>query len=202
MPALWGESYEEVPVTPSTKVFAFRRWHGTSHVVGLLNLSSSPQEAALSLPLERMHLDTSRTYVLTDLLSGEVFDVTVASLGSLKVSMSPVTTRVFVLDTTAVVTRVPMAERGAGVPCVRLLQNYPNPFNGTTTIEFELRDRVWVDLQVYNVLGSRVMTLIQGECLPGRHWVPFDGERLPSGTYLCRLKAGGTESVRKIILLR
>ena len=71
----------------------------------------------------------------------------------------------------------------------RLEQNYPNPFNPTTVISFQLPVSSWVKLAVYDVLGRVVATLVDERVATGAHTVGFDGSRLVSGTYFCRLAA-------------
>ncbi len=83
-----------------------------------------------------------------------------------------------------------------------LRQNYPNPFNPSTTIEYGLGRRQHVRLLVYNELGQRVATLVDGAEEAGVHSVRFDGSRLASGVYFCRLSAGNQILTTKLILLR
>ena len=71
---------------------------------------------------------------------------------------------------------------------IRLNQNYPNPFNSATTISFEISEPAFVTLEVYNLLGRKIETLIQKRLEPGVHLISFDASGLPSGEYLVRLK--------------
>lgn len=81
-------------------------------------------------------------------------------------------------------------------------QNYPNPFNPTTEIRYTLAVSTRVKLQVYDLLGQRVATLVDAVQQPGVHSVRFDAQDLPSGTYLYRLEAEGFGSIKKMVLLR
>ncbi len=105
-----------------------------------------------------------------------------------------------------------------------LFQNYPNPFNSTTVIRYSLPgDRssptnlkglaeggsraratstIHVRLEVYNILGQRVATLVDEKQTPGYKMVTWDAAGMASGIYFSRLKAGGFTSVRKMILLK
>ena len=83
-----------------------------------------------------------------------------------------------------------------------LEQNYPNPFNPTTVIQYDLPQGSNVLLVVYNSLGERVATLVDGPQSAGVHEVSFNGNALASGMYLYRLRAGSYQETRKMILVR
>ena len=69
-----------------------------------------------------------------------------------------------------------------------LEQNYPNPFNPTTTIRFQIPDDGIVSLNIYNILGQEVVTLLQNEELEeGEHEIQFDASKLSSGVYFYRI---------------
>lgn len=97
-------------------------------------------------------------------------------------------------------------------PNVRLLperysldQNYPNPFNGRTTISFTISGttrKQQVTLTLYNVLGQKVVTLLDEKRAPGRYQVSLAGERLSSGLYFYVLQAGPFRAARKLLLLK
>ncbi|HTR99651.1 MAG TPA: LamG-like jellyroll fold domain-containing protein, partial [Bacteroidota bacterium] len=92
---------------------------------------------------------------------------------------------------------------GTQIPgALTLNQNYPNPFNPSTTIRYGLPARSVVSLIVYNVLGQAVALLVDGEQESGYHEVRFDGSKLASGVYLCRLQAGSDVQTRKLLLLK
>jgi endoglucanase len=85
---------------------------------------------------------------------------------------------------------------------IRLEQNFPNPFNPTTTIQFSIVDRQSTSVRVYDMLGRNVATLVDGMVNPGNYSVAFDGSRLASGVYLCRLSAGSAQSSIKLVMLK
>ena len=84
----------------------------------------------------------------------------------------------------------------------KLHQNYPNPFNPTTTISYELTERAQVNLQVYNILGQKIISMDMGEQLPGSHVVTLDASGFSSGLYFYRLNAGSRSSTRKMLLIK
>jgi len=88
-----------------------------------------------------------------------------------------------------------------------LQQNYPNPFNPKTTINFSLPSNDFVDLSIFNSLGQRVATLIQGYQSSGWKTVSWEGVddngvRIPSGVYFYCLTSKQYSSTRKMILLQ
>ncbi|HTY58741.1 MAG TPA: T9SS type A sorting domain-containing protein [Bacteroidota bacterium] len=87
-------------------------------------------------------------------------------------------------------------------PDYRLGQNYPNPFNPATTITFNLPSRGAVSLAVYDVLGRRVATLVDGNLPAGAHTAVWDGRSCATGVYFYRLRAEGFAQTKKMLLLR
>jgi hypothetical protein len=91
----------------------------------------------------------------------------------------------------------------------RLYQNSPNPFNEGTNISFALRGhhRQRVSLEIYNVRGQKVDTLLDQHLPPGQHTLRWDGRDqynrpFASGLYLCRLRAGQHTEIVKMMLSR
>lgn len=96
----------------------------------------------------------------------------------------------------------PVRDRHRAANEFRLNQNYPNPFNPSTTIQYELSERVFVELSVYDVLGRKVKTLVREFKYPGIHEARLEGGDLPSGIYIYRLTAGGNVLARKAMLIK
>jgi hypothetical protein len=121
-------------------------------------------------------------------------------------------------NTTSVLTDLPV-ELNAIPKKFQLMQNYPNPFNPSTKITFTIptppsppeadshlakgRNEVgFVSLNVYDVLGNEVATLVNEEKPAGLHEVTWDSANAPSGVYFCRLRAGNSIETKKMMLLR
>ncbi len=85
--------------------------------------------------------------------------------------------------------------------CVRLYQNYPNPFNPTTEIRYVLPADCWVKLEIYNLLGQKVTTLVDQSQRVGSHQVPWQAE-VASGVYFCRIQAGEYAVTKKMVLMK
>ena len=83
-----------------------------------------------------------------------------------------------------------------------LSQNYPNPFNPTTKIKFSIVNSVDVKLVVYDIMGREVQTLVNERLQTGTYEVAFDGSKLNSGIYFCKLTTNGFFEVKKMLLLK
>lgn len=91
----------------------------------------------------------------------------------------------------------------AAIPDVYFLAPpYPNPFNPTTQLQFGLPEDSHVRIEVYNILGSRVTTLIDKNLPAGFHSVTWDAPGIASGLYLVQMKAGGYVHTKKAFLLK
>jgi hypothetical protein len=91
---------------------------------------------------------------------------------------------------------------GAVPVAFELLQNYPNPFNPTTTINFSLKNTSVVKLTVYNLLGQKIATLVNGQKAAGNYSVPFNAARYSSGVYFYRLETSEFTAQKKMVLLK
>ena len=99
------------------------------------------------------------------------------------------------------VSAMPSAESGV-ISDYALSQNYPNPFNPTTEIAYAVKDAGWVRLNVYNIAGERVATVVDAAMPRGRYRVTFDASQLSSGLYLYRLDVNGFSSGKKMLLIK
>ncbi|MCD6165573.1 hypothetical protein J7K19_02540 [bacterium] len=98
--------------------------------------------------------------------------------------------------------------------CFKLSQNYPNPFNPNTQIDYALPKASHVVIEIYNLAGQKIVTLVDGDVLPGSYSVCWNGQdrhgrAVASGVYLCRMHAKTLGSLpmeftdrKKLILLK
>lgn len=94
-------------------------------------------------------------------------------------------------------------EEGENIPAVfTLMPNYPNPFNPSTTIRFTLPQYGQVSLDVYNVSGQKVATLVDQKMDAGTHRVVFDGAGLASGVYFYRFVSAEYSKTGKMLLIK
>lgn len=106
--------------------------------------------------------------------------------------------------------RIPFLKTGStvnnengGIPYrFQLKQNYPNPFNPETTISFSVQRAQHVKLEVFDIQGRVVQTLVDSRISAGEHRIRFNGSNLSSGTYLYRLFAGNEVQTKTMTLLK
>jgi fibronectin type 3 domain-containing protein len=90
----------------------------------------------------------------------------------------------------------------------RLEQAYPNPFNPVTIISYQLKEKGWVTLRVYDILGQEVTTLVGEQKDAGKHEVKWDAEGFSSGVYFYRITVVGQDGslsysdVKKMLFIR
>ncbi|MGK7389971.1 MAG: T9SS type A sorting domain-containing protein, partial [Candidatus Cyclobacteriaceae bacterium M2_1C_046] len=85
---------------------------------------------------------------------------------------------------------------------VKLNPNYPNPFNPATTISFELKEDSEVLLSIWNIVGQKVVTLVDGMKEAGEHTATWNASEMPSGIYIAQLEVGGQVFIRKMTLIK
>ena len=135
---------------------------------------------------------TDRAFFLSGGMNGALMgNIPLGRTGSIRIENRKIRSIILVLGKTA------------GVPKeFSLGQNYPNPFNPVTRFEYALPVDAHVRLQVFNVLGEVLRTVMDERQSAGYKSVDFDGSSLPSGVYFYRLKAGRFVAVKKMLLIR
>lgn len=80
--------------------------------------------------------------------------------------------------------------------------NYPNPFNPSTIIRYSLSSNAFVNISIYNMLGQKVVTLVNQNMEQGVHEVSFNASSLATGAYIYRIEAGSYSATKKMLLLK
>ena len=83
-----------------------------------------------------------------------------------------------------------------------LYQNEPNPFNPMTNITFDLPQKSYVKLTVYDLLGRNIISLVKGTLDAGKHTINFNGANLSSGLYFYKIEAGNFTETKKMLFLK
>jgi len=95
------------------------------------------------------------------------------------------------------------AKSGIDLPTAYAIsQNYPNPFNPTTAINYDIPQRTFVSVKIYDILGRDVAQIVNEVKQPGRYSVRFDGLNMSSGAYFYSITAGNFHQVKKMVLLK
>ncbi len=84
----------------------------------------------------------------------------------------------------------------------KLIGNYPNPFNPETLIKYSVSETVHLELSIFDVLGRRIINLVNSVVAPGEYEVNFEAGSLASGIYYCKLSSGSFSETKKMMLLR
>jgi hypothetical protein len=85
---------------------------------------------------------------------------------------------------------------------LRLYPAYPNPFNASTTITFSVEMNGHASLQIYDITGRLVATLVDEQLLPGEYEAAWDASKVSSGVYLVTLQIGTAVKSQKVVLLK
>lgn len=152
-------------------------------------------DTELIQPYARNITDTVFINSLEESISPNLYFVVAAQDSSDNISLAS-------KEVSFTITDVQYAGTGTTPENFSLYQNYPNPFNPNTQIKFDLPKDSHVKIQVFNIKGETITTLLNAKRNAGFHTASFDAKRLPSGTYFYRIVAGDFIQTRKMTLLR
>ena len=92
---------------------------------------------------------------------------------------------------------------GGGIPNIfKLYQAYPNPFNPTTTIKLDLPLSGAVKLEVFNMLGQALATLVNGNMDAGSYSITWNSANFSSGVYFYKINAGKFTDIHKMVFIK
>ncbi|MFQ5825062.1 MAG: alpha-amylase family glycosyl hydrolase [bacterium] len=198
----------------AARVYAYLRPKLDKNGFGVVNFSSSPETALLTINESDLRLSsdsllTGVTYFLNDVLNDTAYIVTKSSIGNFQVELSPWEASVLILADSVInfVTAVQELELLQIPAQFELFQNFPNPFNPSTSIRFEVPETTHVTLQIYNVLGQKIKTVIDGEEPAGEYVIQWNGKdelgrETASGLYILMLVAGSFVKSMKMVKLK
>jgi len=83
-----------------------------------------------------------------------------------------------------------------------LNQNYPNPFNPSTAIKFGLPEAQFVSINIYDVLGNKLQTVVNENLQAGTYTYNFDASKYPSGIYFYSLTTNNSTITKKMMLIK
>ena len=83
-----------------------------------------------------------------------------------------------------------------------MIQNYLNPFNPSTTINYSIPELSFVTVNIYDVLGSEIATLVNEEKPAGEYEVEWNPSNVPGGVYFYQLKSEGYVETKKMVLMK
>lgn len=84
----------------------------------------------------------------------------------------------------------------------KLISIYPNPFNPITTVKYQVPKLSYVTIEIYDVLGNEIASLVKEEKNAGTYEVTWSAGNFPSGIYFCKLKSGEFVEIKKVVLLK
>jgi hypothetical protein len=160
-----------------------------------INFQSSSYPVTVSWNIAKQ--PEGRTLVLTDGINGTIINNPMTGSGSIRITNASVKTLV-----------VKLSEGLPAVPkAFALSQNYPNPFNPTTHMSVEMPKSADVEVAVYDILGQKIATLLNGQQGAGYHTVEWNGTNqaglsVPSGTYFIRMISEDFTKVQKVMLMK
>ncbi len=105
-------------------------------------------------------------------------------------------------DTIFVATPTGVDESNLTPAKFELAQNYPNPFNAQTTIQYNVPIGSHVSLEIYNILGQNVASLVDDFRSAGRYQTIWNASNVPSGIYFYRIHAGALTETKKMSFLK
>jgi len=183
---------------PQTSVYTSAYKDGTSSKVVIVAINSSLEAKNQTFAFQNGHVEKFTPYVTSETKDCDRENDIIVSNDSLHVTLDAKSVTTFMSSGDAVT-----AENSSSIlKSFKLYQNYPNPFNPTTQINFEIPEKSFISLKVYNLLGEEVEELAGGEYSAGTHSVIFNASRLANGIYFYTLKTRDFMSTRKMIILK
>jgi len=200
--ALCSHNFEEIDVTPAYYAYAFRRWQSNQNLFGAINMMPEAKNISLSLPVNKLNLDSSRAYYFTDLIGGSIYSGTAEVLSNINMTIPGFTTCLFLLADSAVTVSNKSDQKISAAQKFDLVPNYPNPFNSRTTITYTIPEKGKVEFTIIDILGREVNHIVDCEQQAGKYQVIFQSDQLVSGCYFYRLRYRNKIRIGKMLLIK
>ena len=204
--ALSVGDFARIPNSNSNLVYSYLRTFESNDVISIINFNTSQTNTTINVPIENISFDSTASFYLNDVLNNQSFSVVGSQLRNYAISIPAKTARILVLSSTPLVN---VEDDEEMLPTeFSVSQNFPNPFNPSTRIRYSLPYSSTVKISVFNILGEKVMDLINGEISAGYHDIDFNASRLASGVYIYYIEAKSVTgnsnfvSAKKMILLK
>lgn len=159
-------------------------------------ISTNPPDSFVHLADFSFRMDIDPSYIGDTLQVMNVMSIFSDSTGTIIIIYREEVSRL-VIDDITVIDGIHNNPR-----CMAALHNYPNPFNATTTIEFTIAETRHVTIEIYDLLGKRIETLIDRYMETGRHQVVWDASGYSSGVYFYRIEAGEFVETKRMVYLK
>jgi hypothetical protein len=189
--------YTEGPSLPSNKGWCFSTYFDQS---GKLNVAATDFSEALDPITKDGIVATFKFVVNSNSQIGDSSPILLSGLATADAKL--VNLPATVKNGKVIVSTVTSAENNDLNYDYSLSQNYPNPFNPSTTIEYSLKNDVKVEIEIFNALGQKVVTLYDGIQPKGLHRIQWNAKTNASGIYFYRLRTGDFVKTMKMLLIK
>jgi glucuronoarabinoxylan endo-1,4-beta-xylanase len=185
---------------PQSNVFASAYIDSTSSKVVIVAINTASQAKNQTFTFENGTVEKFIPYVTSETKNCSQESDIFVSNGSFSITLDGESVTTFVSSGNVIVA----VENSSFSPVTsfKLFQNYPNPFNPSTQINFEIPEKSFVSLKVYNILGQEIAELVGKEYLAGVHSVIFDASHLANGIYFYTLKTRDFTKTRKMFIIK
>ncbi|MFZ2148134.1 MAG: T9SS type A sorting domain-containing protein [Sedimentisphaerales bacterium] len=180
---------------PQSDVFASAYKDSTSSKVVIVAINTSSQAKNQTFTFQNGDVEKVRPYVTSETKNCSRETSILVTNDSLNVTLEGESITTFVSGDDAIV----IVESPASF---KLFQNYPNPFYSSTQIDFEIPEKSFVSLKVYNLLGQEIDELAGKEYSAGVHSAIFDASHLANGIYFYTLRARDFIETKKMFFIR
>jgi hypothetical protein len=168
-----------------------------NHIDGEIHLVWEDIDNPLTLPSNAELLTLS-----FEILPGTTENIPVSFMPAYVVDIAGTDFNVYSSDAYIILIPVSVDEDLLMPENYRVHQNYPNPFNASTTINFELPLSSQVKIEIFDLLGRKIETLLDSRFEVGYHSITWNARDYPSGIYFYIMQAGDYSRARKMMLIK